>query len=778
MKKIIAALLGVSLTLGLNSCENTQLENNKGKLTPIVKAERPVPAEVDLTLATDEILGKYIGDMDRLKDEIKSHKSEVVPSGTVWYVSEKGQNSNDGKSEKTPLATPDMVKPKSGDTVLFERGSEFRMGFKLVGGVSYSTYGEGEKPIFIGSWAANDAALWKETDAENVYEFAYDVPEGLDVGQIVFDDGKAWGIKVMKLNNEDKRVDQGECFNGIESFNNGTDAFAGYADLKSDLEFYCDRKEAKCYLYSAKGNPAERFESIEVVKKGNLVSGEAKKVTIEDLVFKYCGSHGIGVGNATDFTVRYCEFYYIGGSIQGYGIFDRAHPTRFGNAVENWMNCENFTIDHCYASQIYDCCFTTQWQGDSKGADVVMKNVKFTNNISEYSNTGLEVWMSDNVGYPDAEFKFEDFDCYGNYTYRNGFGWSHQRPKKNANFFYGGTNHNSTQHYNSVFHDNVNLFATSTGLLAHFTNGEPGGHTFRDNVWFMEYGKLLAKSSVLKDGLPTSGNFDYLYTWDGIADAQANGIEKGTKFYATLPEGMDSLPEREIPRETFEEYMTYEPVYEYTVPSGAVYPVQVIKPTAIDENREYPLIVYLHNEFQAGKEGVTDEGLSIKQFRDSLPEAAYNAEKDCVILVMRSYDKNWGLGEPGTEMTLSGEPAVLSDLDSLVDLVADGGAGVKIDKTKLSLAGNCSGANGVLELLSAHPDKYFRALAVSNDIVGGVKTGTTELKIYHGKLDDKVTSEKAGAYADEIGAEFTDFEREDRMIAHRMKNELDWLIGD
>ena len=153
-------------------------------------------------------------------------------------------------------------------------------------------------------------------------------------------------------------------------------------------------------------------------------------------------------------------------------------------------------------------------------------------------------------------------------------------------------------------------------------------------------------------------------------------------------------------------------------------------------------------------------------------------EKDCVVMIMRSYDKNWGLGEPGTDMTLSDEPVVLSDLDSLVDLVADGGAGVKIDKTKLSLAGNCSGANGVLELLSAHPDKYFRALAVSNDLVGGVKIGTTELKIYHGKLDDKVSSEKAEAYAYEIRAYFTDFEREDRMIIHRMKNELDWLIGN
>src|SRR5699024_12207162 len=80
-------------------------------------------------------------------------------TGTAYYISNGGSDENDGLSPVTAFATPaalDNVTLQYGDAVFFERGSVWR-GVSLPSsavwteGVTFSAYGEGEKPRFLGS---------------------------------------------------------------------------------------------------------------------------------------------------------------------------------------------------------------------------------------------------------------------------------------------------------------------------------------------------------------------------------------------------------------------------------------------------------------------------------------------------------------------------------------------------------------------------------------------------------------------------------------------------
>jgi hypothetical protein len=786
MKNKIIIFLSMLLALTiLASCSHTA-KNVTPSLTEIPGETPPTPIEVDFSEATDAELAKYMGIYDELKSEIVESSStiDLTDARNVYYVSNNGNDANDGLSPETAWKTVGKSNYKAvrdGDVVLFECGSIFRESLTISQGVKYSSYGEGPKPRFYGSWDGDKPELWIETDVPNIYLFKYKISESQDVGQIVFNDGKQWGIKVMKLNAEDKRVYQGECFNGVDTFNNGSADFVDYHDLTSNLEFYCDPKTSNMYLLCEYGNPADYFDSIEVVKKGNICAGTAKDVVVDNLCFMYGGSHGIGVANARNFEVKYCEFYYIGGSIQGYNIFSGTQPTRFGNAIENWESCENFKIHHCYASQIYDCCFTTQWMGDSSGRDIIMKDLEFAYNIGEYSNTGLEVWLSDNTGYPNATFKYINHDMHHNITYNNGYGWSHQRPNKDGNFFYGGLNANSTVHENSVYHDNINMFAVNYGLLARYTVGEPYGHVFRDNVYIMEYGKNFANSSIMIDGMPSSGNMFYTFTEEGIVLAKEAGIDTNSVFRYVLPEGVE--PTEPVPeRYTLEEYIKYNPSYTFTASSGNTYPVRIIKPENFDADKIYPMIVYLHAEYQGG-----DNGTSHVLNNNPLIKNMYteSTDDDAIILAMQvTKDTNWTGTDVKSikyEYNADKAPVQISDLNELVDIVVAGNAGVKIDSANLSIVGQSNGGTAVYDILTRYPGKYVRAAVGGAAITEALNVGDTSLKIYQGGFDIFFDEPEIAAFASSLegDVEYINLRAEDHNVWNRgFDRELClWLIG-
>ena len=471
-------------------------------------------------VSNKELLNKYMAEADALIEEIKNTPTTVEVSGTKYYVAADGNDENDGLTPETAWKTVARVNNQNylyGDGVFFKRGDSWRQTYalKAKNGVTYSAYGEGPKPKLISSVDGSGADKGEETEYKNIYRFKEEIPgQARDVGVINFNDGRAWGIQIQKTR-EGNRLEIGRVFNGYEWFDTTVGAFEDQRDLDNDLEFYHNWDENTLYLYSKDGNPGERFNSIEIVDKGHGIELGAYMITIDNLEIFGSGSHGIGGGSFTDVTVQNCVLSWIGGSIQGKYIFNTNYGVRFGNAVESYGNTNNFTIHHCYAYQVYDCCWTVQL-----GAAAYMKDVKMYKNVTEFANTGLEVWQ--NGGY------MENMDLHDNYTRFDGYGWSHQRPNKDCNFFYGAGAVAKINKNNNVYH-NVNMFTERFAMLARPTGKDH--YNFHDNIYFMEEGKYLCGVCEHPESSSGEWKWDVPYTKEVIEAHQANGYEEGSKFY-------------------------------------------------------------------------------------------------------------------------------------------------------------------------------------------------------------------------------------------------------
>ncbi|MBE6705800.1 MAG: hypothetical protein E7583_11090 [Ruminococcaceae bacterium] len=370
------------------------------------------------------------------KLQIRNTEDNIKVCGTKYYVSENGNDDNDGLTPETAWKTNAKVTNadlKPGDAVLFERGGVFRGGIIGKEGVTYAAYGEGDKPkIYSSPCNAAKTGTWTLTDAPNVYVFDMELSD--DVGTLVFNDGESCARKVMKVKTDNDTFgkicrDNGYDPEEVPTLNLETkEKFLDYHDLCHDLDFFHDYMGAKrVYLYSDKGNPSERFDGIELLVKVHVIR-MAKHTHIDNLCIKYGGAHGVCGGNF-DITVTNCEFGWIGGSIQAEDIFGRPHPTRYGNAVELYGNAVDYTVDNCYFYQVYDASITHQ-SAVREDNIILMENIAYTNNLIETSSYSIEYFLGKgNDGNPSH---MRNVLMKNNLCIDAGFGWGNQRPDKDT----------------------------------------------------------------------------------------------------------------------------------------------------------------------------------------------------------------------------------------------------------------------------------------------------------------------------------------------------------
>lgn len=379
---------------------------------------------------------------ERMRKKILSTKSKIKCAGTCYYVSAEGDDSNDGLSPRTPIKSIQRVNAltlKPSDAVLFRRGDLWRGTVITQKGVTYSAYGKGEKPRLYGSPCdAAKQGKWIATETPNVYMYDREVAQ--DVGTVVFNNGEGCAFKVIKVLRENLpalHIDTGE-------------EFESYRDLKRDLDLYHDYKGTKrIYLCSTEGNPAERFNSIELLPRVNIFAAK-DDVTIDNITLKYCGGHAIGSGSNKGLTVTNCELGWIGGSIQFEEKVGR--PCRFGNAIEIYGSCEDFTIDNCYVYQVYDAALTHQHQGNSNEL-ITMKNVRYTNCLVEDCVYAIEYFL----GRQDTlkEHYMLNILFQGNILRRAGMGWGAQRPDKITPAIIKSWSHHNNRAFNYIIRDNI-----------------------------------------------------------------------------------------------------------------------------------------------------------------------------------------------------------------------------------------------------------------------------------------------------------------------------------
>lgn len=380
-----------------------------------------------------EVLARLRAKTDARIAEIRATPNLKLPAGArTYYISEKrGDDAADGLTPATAWKTTAKLTkdfPEKGAYVLLERGGVYRGGFAAAPGVTYTAWGEGPKPCVCSSPENGaDPAKWTETEVKGVW--AYQLGK-LDVGTVVFDEGERHAIKICPVYNEDGTYTQ--QYNK-EPFDHG------YADLKGDLHFWHDYSEKTDFKPFAKGtgilylksdeNPGRRFRSVEFnVRKHGIAVGGSCDVTVDNLTIKYVGSHGIGAGTVSGLKVTNCEFAWIGGSIQAERIFNRRWAVRFGNAIEIYGGCDDYTVENCYIRQVYDAGITQQ-VGLNKGDKVLdQKKMRYARNVIENCNYSIEYFLSGVK--PENPSRMEDFVIEDNIMWDAGVGFCEQRPDR------------------------------------------------------------------------------------------------------------------------------------------------------------------------------------------------------------------------------------------------------------------------------------------------------------------------------------------------------------
>lgn len=420
------------------------------------KPNSNLPANVDRSWHENpaalcfSVSGELDDDADEMRAEILAHTEQSVTiTGTTYYVSQNGKDTNNGKSPKTAWVSLDAVEKnsaqfKSGDAVLFERGGVFRGNINLQSGVYYGAYGTGDRPCIYGSAKNYATSKWIEV-GQNVWRLSERFSS--DVGVMVFNHGEAVGIQ------KDSR-----------------------SDIKENFDFYCDRNNNnRIYLYLDE-DPNGLFVSVEIgINKTIFLFDGKKDITVENLCFKYTGGHAVRGGGTENVTVRYCEIGYIGGSFLSSGV-------RYGNGVELIGNSKNSLVENNWIYQIYDSGITHQ------GDRCVVENFVAKGNLVEFCGMGaIEYWhtkgaVMKNVLYTENMLRFSGY----------GFGGL-LRPDKNmcaaiqSNGKSTGTGYNEAENF--IIRNNI--FEFGTYQLINATSGAGTPPKFDGNTYIQVSGKWL-----------------------------------------------------------------------------------------------------------------------------------------------------------------------------------------------------------------------------------------------------------------------------------------------
>ncbi|MBR0277317.1 MAG: hypothetical protein IJQ50_02505 [Clostridia bacterium] len=415
---------------------------------------------------------------DNAIDKVINAKDIKPGEGRVIYVSALGDDKNDGLSEETPVKSLKRVRNMlaENDTVLFRRGDMFRGALCAFDGNTFGAYGKGKKPIINGSkmnYAKGE--LWKKTDKENVYV----CKEGFsNIGVILFDPSYEYG-------NYDEKYGEMKPF--------GTD------DFTDDLDFYCDMKTGKLYLYCEGGNPGERFSDIEIGDYISLVFGEGKDVTIDNIWFMIAGIHGVSMRKQCDNrTVTNCIFSWIGGSMFWMREMpDKTiRPVRYGNAVELYGGCEKFTVKNNWTYQIFDTGLTFQYNYRNND-DCIQKDIVFADNVVEFSFWGIEFYNT--ALKKEADRSCKNIHIINNFCRYVGYGWGCEN-----NRFYPARSLSSFNITGEIenFVIERNIFCQSNGLNVAANRDNLKYVNFKDNVYVNKKGENFIEFNWGKVNVP------------------------------------------------------------------------------------------------------------------------------------------------------------------------------------------------------------------------------------------------------------------------------------
>ncbi len=346
----------------------------------VLIGEKEYRARVDKLANTKNFFyadGAFFKELDDLTLELKNmitYNTDDLKGGeTTYYVSNSGNDDNDGMSPETAFATLDKinsVKLMEGDLVVFERGGLWRGDIEAKSGVSYSAYGSGPKPKIYKAFDGMDGQ-WLETEYKNVWKFNKCL-EVADIGTVVFNEGESYA---------DRKYDFDELCENYQFRFLGTD--------------YKERQENYVYLYCDKGNPKDVFDTIDLSYrakgKSSVVYMPARShdIHLKNLDLRY-GMDVFFPARSKNISISYCICGWQGGHTIG------DSKLRFGGGSGAWHSCDGMHYDHCYIYQQFDAGVDPQYQFtvETDGAPAVINDYVVTDCLFEYCEYTFEYFNS------------------------------------------------------------------------------------------------------------------------------------------------------------------------------------------------------------------------------------------------------------------------------------------------------------------------------------------------------------------------------------------------
>ncbi len=468
-------------------------------------------------------------DLERQKriDEIRGAADAITVRGTVYYVSAEGDDSNDGKTELTPWKTLSKVSEATlfeGDAVLFRRGDVFRGFVKAQSGVTYAAYSEGEKPRLYG-WDKSlaDVNLWTLFDPEHhIWKLTEPI---LDCGTLVFDGGKAHCRKLIPSYINSKfvcREDESRLFVMAREMTNDLDMVCFYDERTTDkpskgenfpVPVLDSNSLGQLYLRCDGGNPAHVFSQIEALPRRSMIQvGSCKNVTVDNLCLKYIGIHAVaGGGYVSGLHVSNCVIGWVGGTGQHYFGTDPNYPqgrrgsvTRFGNGVEIYGGCDDYTVKNCYIYQVYDAGITHQVT--TRGQKYTMTNIRYLDNVVENCVYSIEYFLEKTEG--DTESYIDGCEIGGNILHGSGCGWGQQRHNVDTPAHIKGWSYENTAK-NFVIHHNI-FDRAAYRMLHTVAKTQESCPQMYENTYIQKTGQMLGQYGSNEICEPLNMIFDSL----------------------------------------------------------------------------------------------------------------------------------------------------------------------------------------------------------------------------------------------------------------------------
>jgi hypothetical protein len=271
-----------------------------------------------------------------------------VASATTYYVSNAGDDGNDGMAEGTPWQTVAKVNGTSfvaGDEILFQRGGVWRESLApTVNGASanpitFADYGTGNKPTFYGSDLMDNASF---TGSGGTY--TYSIGAGIDASYAyVLQDHVFLGA-------------------GPATYNNPNVTITNSSDPRTDGKVYTFCKRANVILANGRSHLVfrnliadETAANPDGASQGYGIRAEGSTdILFENCEALRCGRHNMASINSDQVTFRGCHVAYVAPAVNGGSSLFVSYADANLSASSSHSVYEDCTADNQSGYDFYD----------------------------------------------------------------------------------------------------------------------------------------------------------------------------------------------------------------------------------------------------------------------------------------------------------------------------------------------------------------------------------------------------------------------------------------